>query len=278
MQDERDHSAVSAHSLSLTQSRNAALVRRGMRDFPTTECAEALYKRGLGLWEENKYRDAVQCFAHVLQVEPDHAASQFHLGLAFYHGTGVPKQDYAQAEIWWRKAAERGNPQAQNNLACIYQQDPDDPDDYVEAAYWFRRAAEQNNPTAQFNLGVMCQIGQGLPQNLSEAATWYSKAAVQGCAVAQFNLGELFRLGEGVPQDYAQAAFWYRHAAEQQQSSAQLNLAILYALGEGVARDLTQAAFWCEQALEQGEESAQELLADLRSKVKKRSYKQFGNR
>ena len=117
MQEERDQNAVPAQNLSLTQCPNAALVRRGMRDLQNIEHAEALYKRGLSLWEEQKHRDAVQCFARVLQVEPDHAASQFHLGLAFYHGTAVPKQDYAQAEIWWRKAAERGSPQAWRTIA-----------------------------------------------------------------------------------------------------------------------------------------------------------------
>jgi TPR repeat protein len=35
------------------------------------------------------------------------------------YGNGVP-QDYAQAFAWWRKAADKGNADAQNNLGWMY--------------------------------------------------------------------------------------------------------------------------------------------------------------
>lgn len=37
--------------------------------------------------------------------------------------------------------------------------------DYVEAAKWFRRAANQGRAEAQQNLGGMYSRGQGVPQN-----------------------------------------------------------------------------------------------------------------
>ena len=41
------------------------------------------------------------------------------LGACYYNGTGV-EQDLEQAETWLRKAAEQGNPDAQQALAQYF--------------------------------------------------------------------------------------------------------------------------------------------------------------
>jgi len=72
-------------------------------------------------------------------------------------------------------------------------------------------AAEKCDPDAQNNLGVMYQNGRGVRQDDSQAVRWYRKAAEQGYASAQNNLGLMYVNGEGVPQ----AVKWFRKAAEQ---------------------------------------------------------------
>ena len=63
---------------------------------------------------------------------------------------------------------------------------------------WYRKAAEQGSAEAQNNLGLMFVLGRGVPQNDAEAVKWYCKAAEQGYAAAQFNLSEMRRQGRGV--------------------------------------------------------------------------------
>jgi hypothetical protein len=92
--------------------------------------------------------------------------------------------------------------------------------DYREAANWYRKAAEQGNPTAQNNLGVKYFNGQGVQQDYKEAAMWYRKAAEQGNASAQSNLGLMYINGQGVPYDLVQAHKWLNLASGAGEQSA----------------------------------------------------------
>ena len=40
---------------------------------------------------------------------------------------------------------------------------------------WFRKAAEQGNRDAQYGLELMYEEGQGVPQDYAQAALWYRK-------------------------------------------------------------------------------------------------------
>jgi TPR repeat protein len=44
------------------------------------------------------------------------------------------------------------------------------PQDYAEATKWYRRAAERGDSDANFNLGLMYEKGQGVPHDYAEAA------------------------------------------------------------------------------------------------------------
>ena len=106
-------------------------------------------------------------------------------------------------------------PKAQNRIGIMYSHGKGVPQDYAEAVMWYRKAAEQGYAKAQWNLGYMYQYGQGVQQDYAEAVRWYRKAAEQGYSRAQTNLGVMYYNGKGVPQDYAEAVKWYLKAAEQ---------------------------------------------------------------
>jgi TPR repeat protein len=266
-QEEKTAGLLTLPSVALSSDALSSMVRRGVDDLAASAEADRLFERGLSLWNQEKYREAVQCLAQSLRRNSNHAASLFYVGLAYYQGAGMPRKDYVQAAICWRKAAVQGNPEAQNNLGRCYEQGLGLPRDAEEAAFWFGKAAKQGHVLAQFNLGVMYEFGRGLPQDFAQAAAWYDKAAEQGCAVAQYNLGGIFRLGRGVPQDCARAALWYRRAADQHYAVAEFNLAVLYELGQGVKPSLTHAAFWYHRAAEHGEESARQCFVDVLKKL-----------
>jgi len=95
----------------------------------------------------------------------------------------------------------------------MYGQGQGVPQDYTEAVVWWRKAAEQGNALAQAHLGVAYDFGHGVQQDHTQAALWFRKAAEQGNSHAQFQLGLSYELGHGVPQDYAEAYFWLDLAA-----------------------------------------------------------------
>ena len=89
------------------------------------------------------------------------------------------------------------------------------PRDYETAVEWFRRAAGRGNADAQYNLGVLYIQGKGVPQWFAEAARWFRMAAEQGEGSAQYSLGIMHKEGDGVPRDSVQAYMWLSLAAEQ---------------------------------------------------------------
>ena len=54
-----------------------------------------------------------------------------------------------------------------------------------------RKAAEKGEPNAQFLMGNMYQKGQGIQQNYVEAAFWYRRGAAQGNSKAQYEAPQL---------------------------------------------------------------------------------------
>jgi TPR repeat protein len=172
--------------------------------------AQAGFDEGRAAYEQGDYATALKELRPL--AEQGHAEAQFNLGLMYYNGQGVPKDD-AKAVKWYRKAAEQGNADAQNNLGVMYVKGQGVPQDYKEAVKWYRKAAEQGYALAQNNLGWMYYNGKGVPQDYKEAAKWHHKAAEQGGAVVQNNLGVMYELGIGLPKDKVLAYALYNHAA-----------------------------------------------------------------
>ena len=55
-----------------------------------------------------------------VQANAGDADAQTSLAIAYFNGEGIP-QDDAQAMLWFRKAAEQGDADAQFNLGAIYE-------------------------------------------------------------------------------------------------------------------------------------------------------------
>lgn len=68
-------------------------------------------------------------------------------GVNYELGRGV-KQDYAKAAHWYRKGAEKGYADSQNDLAKLYEDGRGVPQDDRQALYWYSRAAEGGNACA----------------------------------------------------------------------------------------------------------------------------------
>jgi uncharacterized protein len=89
------------------------------------------------------------------------------------------------------------------------------PKNDAEAVVWFRKAADQGDPVAQFLLGGQYATGQGVARDYAEALLWFQKAAEQGHPAAKFYLGAIYAKGDGVPQDYVRGHMWFSLSAAQ---------------------------------------------------------------
>jgi TPR repeat protein len=168
-------------------------------------------------------------------------------------GRGVDK-DQTEAVNWYRKAADQGNAQAQNNLGVSYENGWGVAQDYAEALSWFLKAALQGNVAAQRYAAVLYWDGKGTAQNYEESIRWFGKAADQGDAFSKDRLGDAYRQGLGVHQDFAKAIDWFCAAAADGLAHGMNSCGYgLLIGGPGVASDPVEALKWLTLAVERSE-------------------------
>jgi TPR repeat protein len=132
---------------------------------------------------------------------------------------------------------------------------------------WYRRGAELGSADAQNNLGSMLLNGVGCERDPAQACDWYRRSAEQGNAEAQYNLAKRYLHGDGVHQDYSAARMWFEKAAVQGHTWASCELGTMYWLGQGVQRNLLAAADFHLIAAEAGDELACRNLSEYRAEL-----------
>jgi TPR repeat protein len=106
------------------------------------------------------------------------------------------------------KSGELGSLEGQRDLGAYYATGWwSGPRDSAKAADWYRRAADRGHPDAQYNLGFMNLLGEGVPANFHEGLRLLRLAADQNELASLRLLAELHRSGDyGVPVDLVQVA------------------------------------------------------------------------
>lgn len=226
-------------------------------------------------------------------AESAEAVEQYHLGLMYRDGKGVPASE-ASALSWFERAADHGLVDAQWALAeLLFATAP------AEALAWCLKAAEQGHADAQWKAACCFREGIGTPVDFKQTLGLYAEAALAGCREAQYDLsdflghqseevaqvwlaeaarggvaqaqyawGQRHASGSGVPQDWVKAADWFARAAAQGHADAQCAYASCLADGLGVKKDIVRAMEVYEAAAQQDHPRALwslgELLADGR--------------
>jgi len=141
-----------------------------------------------GYAEAERYRDERdQLLGRMIRTQNGSPAQQAELGNDLYFGNhGVP-QDYEEAAVWYRKAAERDHVDAQATLAYQYLEGLGVEKDEHEAYAWYREAALKGHPSAQGNLGYLYGEGRGTDQDDIKAYAWSVLASENGYGPAERN-------------------------------------------------------------------------------------------
>tara|TARA_R110002096_G_scaffold158845_1_gene324382 strand:+ start:917 stop:1510 length:594 start_codon:yes stop_codon:yes gene_type:complete len=121
--------------------------------------------------------------------------------------------DYKAAFKEMLPLAEQGNIDAQWHIGLMYSNGEGVPENDKTAVKWYTLAAEQGYDKAQYNLGNMYNNGRGVPENDKTAVKWYTLAAEQGYAFGQAMLGLMYQYGKGVLTDNRRAYMWYNLAS-----------------------------------------------------------------
>ncbi|MGC8541530.1 MAG: tetratricopeptide repeat protein [Phycisphaerae bacterium] len=124
-----------------------------------------------------------------------------------------------------------------------------EPQDYRQAMVCFKKAADAGSGLAMNNIGIMYEAGDGVPQSYSKAMVWFQKAAKRDVADAMNNIGVLYANGDGVPQDYQIGMLWFQQGAAIGSAKAMLGIAMLYEKGDGVPQDKARAIRWYAKAI-----------------------------
>jgi len=149
------------------------------------------------------------------------------------------QQDYAGALAELQPLANQGDMWAQSVLALHYIVYEDKPD-FAQAAIWFGKAAEQGDASSQYMLGNLYEAGEGVEQDYSQAFKWYMKAAEQEYVKAFNELGRMYEYGLGVEQSAEGAFKFYSEAVMRGNEDAKKGLdRILGAMGFSIPNEET---------------------------------------
>ncbi|MDE1888504.1 MAG: sel1 repeat family protein, partial [Gammaproteobacteria bacterium] len=105
-----------------------------------------------------------------------------------------------------KKSAAADFIDAQLTLGHVHAQIHVLPDAAAECARWYRQAAERGHPVAQDRLADLYMLGRGVPRDDAQALHWYARTAAQDYPHALCNLAYMQDEGLGAPPDARAAA------------------------------------------------------------------------
>ena len=144
--------------------------------------------------------------------------------------------------------AERGSIQQEIELGNAYLVGRGVARDEKQAAYWYEKAANFGDPAAQEQIGYFYEVGFGVKRDPSRAARWFERAVAGGLIGAKVNLGVAYLSGSGVRKDPVFAAQLFREAAQKGSGLGACYLGNLYFSGLGVTKSASDALHWFELA------------------------------
>ncbi|GAA6199773.1 caspase family protein [Aquicoccus sp. SU-CL01552] len=159
--------------------------------------------------------------------------------------------------------AELGDTRSMLGLAYIRLNPNEGRFDPAAAVDFLTRAAEAGSPEAQFELAKLYERGTGVERDEPRALALYREAAAQDYADAINDLGFLhYQGGLGLPADPKKALRFFERAADLRHPQAQFNFAALIDDGLIPQKGPEDAAHYLYEALRSGSSDVLQLLSE----------------
>ncbi|MFZ0616926.1 MAG: tetratricopeptide repeat protein [Chthoniobacterales bacterium] len=114
------------------------------------------------------------------QKNPTDPLAQVRLGDKYTRGTWTIAKNDESAADWYRKAALQGDAEGQYHLGLCYDRGLGVPKNTILALEWYRKSARQGNTAAQYELGTCYRLAKGVAPDLCKAYMWFNLAAASG--------------------------------------------------------------------------------------------------
>ncbi len=105
---------------------------------------------------------------YLSSAQKKNVAAQVQLAVCYERGLGC-HQSYDSAMVWYQKAADVGDPTAENNLGAVYYNIKKD---YNKAYYYYQLSADKDYEPALFNCSICLFHGFGVIKDSSLAFTF----------------------------------------------------------------------------------------------------------
>jgi uncharacterized protein len=151
-------------------------------------------RTGVEAWRAGNYDVAIRLWRPL--ADRGDADAQYNVAQAYFLGRGVP-QNMNLAEQWYERAARQGHEEAEANYGLLLFQNGR----RREAIQWIERAAGRGDPRAQYVLGTTLFNGDLIAKDLPRAYALMTRAAQQNLPPAVTQLAEMER--HLTPQDRA---------------------------------------------------------------------------
>ena len=169
--------------------------------------------------------------------------AQYQLAECYLNAVNV-EQNYELAVKWLTKSSKKNYAPALYLLSICYEKGIGVLVDEKQAYSLCEKACKKEYWPAYFLLGEYYRNGIHVEANLDQTLFFYLKSANNGYAHAQSVLGYLYYWGDpiiGKTKDYNSALKWFLMSAEQNDISALYYLGEMYNDGTGVSRDLNKS-------------------------------------
>ena len=161
---------------------------------------------------EERTRDALEWYRKA--AAQNLPAAMTNLGNLISSNRFGVEPDYPQAFTLLEQAAP-AVPAAQRQLGLLYRDGRGVPADVDKGMDLIRKAADRGDPLAEFNLALAVDKGQfGLTPDHQQAVLLFQRAAERNVIPAERELGLHLRAGDGVAADPVRANFWFKKAAD----------------------------------------------------------------
>jgi len=141
-------------------------------------------RSGIAAWQAGNHEEAVRLWRPL--ADRGDADAQYNIAQAYFLGRGVPR-NMNLAEQWYERAARQNHEEAQGALGLILFQNGR----RREAMPWIERAANRGDPRAQYVLGTALFNGDLVERDGARAYALMSRAAESGLPPAVSQLAAM---------------------------------------------------------------------------------------